>query len=83
MENAWDTDVRITFLDDGMFVVFGLQGNQIRGLGWRIGEITLEPGIYSFSGLSGVEKNTVRLELEADNHRFTPDVARLMRLSSP
>lgn len=35
--NVWDTDVRITFLGDDMFVVFGLQGNPIRGLGGELG----------------------------------------------
>ena len=30
--------------------------------------------MYSFSGLSGVDKDTVGLELETDNHRFAPDV---------
>ena len=39
-----------------------------------IGEISLKPGVYSFSGLSGVDKDTVGLELETDNHRFAPDV---------
>ena len=34
----------------------------------------MEPGKYSFSGLSGVEETTVGLEIESNNQRFTPDV---------
>lgn len=30
--------------------------------------------MYSFCGLSGVEKNTVGLEIETNNQRFAPDV---------
>lgn len=32
------------------------------------------PKKYSFSGLSGVEKTTVGLEIESNNQRLTPDV---------
>lgn len=37
-------------------------------------DLTLKGGAYIFAGLSGVEKNTVGLELERDNRRFTPNV---------
>ena len=68
---AWNTDVCITFLDDGSIHI---KGTSDKRSWWPIGEISLEPGVYSFSGLSGVEKNTVGLELETDNQRFAPDI---------
>ncbi|MDD6966665.1 MAG: VanZ family protein [Firmicutes bacterium] len=68
---AWDTDVYVEYLNNGSIRI---TGESDKRSWWRIGEITLEPGVYSFSGLSGVEKNTVGLELETDNHRFVPDV---------
>lgn len=68
---AWNTDVYVKHLDDGSIRIVGQSD---RRSWWPIGEVTLEPGVYSFSGLSGVDKDTVGLELETDNHRFTPDV---------
>ena len=68
---AWDTDVYVRCLDDGSLHI---KGSSDKRSWWPIGEITLEPGMYSFSGLSGVEKNTVGLELETNNLRFAPDV---------
>lgn len=68
---AWNTDVRITFLDDGSIHI---KGTSDKRSWWPIGEISLKPGVYSFSGLCGVDKDTVGLELETDNHRFAPDV---------
>lgn len=68
---AWDTDVYVKHLDDGSLHI---KGSSDKRSWWPIGELTLEPGVYSFSGLSGVEKNTVGLELETNNQRFTPDV---------
>ena len=68
---AWDTDVYIKYLDDGSLHI---KGSSDKRSWWPIGEISLEPGAYSFSGLSGVDKDTVGLELETDNHRFAPDV---------
>lgn len=68
---AWNTDVYVRCLDDGSLHI---KGSSDRRSWWRIGEITLEPGMYSFSGLSDVEKDTVGIELETDNHRFAPDV---------
>ena len=68
---AWDTDVYVKHLDDGSIKI---KGTSDKRSWWPIGEITLEPGMYSFSGLSGVDKDTVGLELEKDNHRFAPDV---------
>lgn len=68
---AWDTDVYVKHLDDGSIHIKGTSDKR----SWcPIGKVTLEPGVYSFSGLSGVEKKTVGLELETDNHRFAPDV---------
>ena len=68
---AWDTDVRITFLDDSSIHI---KGTSDKRSWWPIGEISLEPGVYSFSGLSGVDKGTVGLTLETNNLRFAPDV---------
>ena len=67
----WDTDVYVKHLDDGSLHI---KGSSDKRSWWPIGEITLEPSMYSFSGLSGVDKDTVGLELETDNHRFAPDV---------
>lgn len=68
---AWDTDVYVKHLDNGSIHIKGASDKRSW---WKIGEITLKPGMYSFSGLSGVEMSTVGLELETDNHRFAPDV---------
>ena len=68
---AWNTDVYVKHLDDGSIQI---KGTSDKRSWWPIGKVTLGPGVYSFSGLSGVEKNTVGLELETDNHRFAPDV---------
>ncbi|MGN0266703.1 MAG: hypothetical protein ACI4D7_03390 [Lachnospiraceae bacterium] len=68
---AWDMDVHVECLNDGSIHI---KGASDRRSWWRIGKITLEPGVYSFSGLSGVEKNTVGSEIETDNHRFASDV---------
>ena len=68
---AWNTDVYVEYLNDGSIQI---KGTSDKRSWWPIGEVTLEPGMYSFSGLSGVDKDTVGLELETDNHRFAPDV---------
>ena len=68
---AWDTGVYIEYLNDGSIRI---AGQSDRRSWWPIGELTLEPGVYSFSGLSGVEKDTVGLTLETYNQRFAPDV---------
>ena len=68
---AWNTDVYVKHLDDGSIQI---KGTSDKRSWWPIGKVTLGPGVYSFSGLSGVEKNTVGLELETNNQRFMPDV---------
>ena len=68
---AWNTDVYVEYLSDGRIQI---KGSSDKRSWWPIGEVTLERGVYSFSGLSGVEKSTVGLELETDNRRFAPDV---------
>ena len=68
---AWDTDVYVKYLNDGSIHI---KGTSDKRSWWPIGKLTLEPGMYSLSGLSGVDKDTVGLELETDNHRFAPDV---------
>lgn len=69
--NAWNTNVQIKFLNDGRIHI---KGKSDRVSWWPIGQVTLEPGNYSFSGLTGVEERTVGLELEASGERFAPDV---------
>lgn len=68
---AWDTDVYIKYLDDSSIHI---RGTSDKRSWWPIGKVTLEPGVYSFSGLSGVDKDTVGLTLETNNQRFAPDV---------
>lgn len=68
---AWNTDVYVKYLDDGSIQI---KGTSDKRSWWPIGEISLKPGVYSFSGLSGVDKDTVGLELETNNQRFAPDV---------
>lgn len=68
---AWNTDVYVKHLDDGSIRIVGQSD---RRSWWPIGEVTLEPGVYSFSGLFDVDKDTVGLTLETNNQRFTPDV---------
>ena len=68
---AWDTDVYVKHLDDGSIRI---AGESDKRSWWPIGKVTLEPGMYSFSGLSGVSKDTVGLTLETNNLRFAPDV---------
>lgn len=68
---AWNTDVYVEYLNDGSIRIAGTSDKR----SWcPIGEISLKPGVYSFSGLSGVDKDTVGLTLETNNQRFTPDV---------
>ena len=68
---AWNTDVYVKHLNDGSIRIAGQSDRR----SWcPIGKVTLEPGVYSFSGLSGVDKDTVGLELETNNQMITPDV---------
>ena len=68
---AWNTDVYVEYLNDGSIHI---KGSSDKRSWWPIGEISLKPGVYSFSGLSGVDKDTVGLTLETNNQRFMPDV---------
>ena len=68
---AWNTDVYVEYLNDGSVHI---KGTSDKRSWWPIGEISLKPGVYSFSGLSGVDKDTVGLTLETNNQRFMPDV---------
>lgn len=68
---AWNTDVYVEYLNNGSIHI---RGTSDKRSWWPIGELTLEPGVYSFSGLTSVEKNTVGLTLETNNQRFAPDV---------
>ena len=68
---AWDTDVYVRYLNDGSIRIAGKSDKRSW---WPIGKVTLEPGVYLFSGLSGVDKDTVGLTLETNNLRFAPDV---------
>ena len=68
---AWNTDVYVEYLNNGSIHI---RGTSDKRSWWPIGKVTLEPGVYSFSGLSGVDKDTVGLTLETNNQRFAPDV---------
>lgn len=72
-----ETDFGVSYQSDGSILIEGASDNRA----WiEIGRLTLEAGMYSFSGLSGVEEKTVALELEYYNQeqgkykRLTPDV---------
>lgn len=64
---AWNTDVYVKHLDDGRIRI---KGTSDKRSWWPIGEISLKLGVYSFSGLSGVDKDTVGLTLETNNQIF-------------
>lgn len=68
---AWNTNVHVKYLPDGSIRI---KGSSDKKSWFSIGNITLKPGTYVFSGLSDVEKNTVGLVLETDNHRIIEDV---------
>lgn len=68
---AWDTDVYIKYLENGSI---NIKGTSDKMSWWPIGDVTLEAGVYSFSGLSGVKSETVGLELVTDNSRLASDV---------
>ncbi len=70
--NISGTNVYVQSLDDGSIHISGT--SDIRISWWRLAEITAEPGIYTFTGLSRVEENTVGLELEVNGRGFTEDV---------
>lgn len=74
---AGDSDVFVSFLPDGCIRISGSSDKRAWLL---IGELTLSPGTYTFSGLSGTEDKTFAIELEYYNEeakkfiRLTPDV---------
>lgn len=68
---AWNTDVYVKICCDGSIRI---NGTSDKLSWWPIGDLTLDSGKYSFSGLSNVEKETVGLVLEVDNHRIIEDV---------
>lgn len=65
-----ETDFDVYYNSDGSLSIEGSSDNRA----WiDIGRVTLSPGKYSFCGLSGVEENTVYLELhyyDYDQNRF-------------
>lgn len=72
-----DTDIFVSYNNDGSITISGTS----KARSWKkIGELTLQPGVYSFSGLSGTEPKTVAIELESYDkerrnfYRLTPDV---------
>lgn len=72
-----NTDFYVKYLSNGSLSIKGFSDKRA----WkRIGQITLLPGKYVFSGLSGTAKNTIAIELEYFNRskekfiRLTPDV---------
>ena len=71
------TDIYVKYNSDGSIEISGTADHRA----WKvIGQMMLEPGTYSFSGLSGTEKNTIAIELEYYNEeqmnfiRLTPDI---------
>lgn len=78
-----ETGFSVSYNSDGSIKIAGSADKRA----WiEIGRLTLGKGSYSFSGLSGVEEETVAIELEyydADQQnfvRFTPDVGRIERV---
>lgn len=58
---CWNTDVNVVYQDDGSLRISGISDKR----SWyTIGDIKLDAGTYVFTGLSGVAKNTVAIELE-------------------
>ena len=75
-----ETDFNISYNSDGSVLIEGASENRA----WiEIGRVTLEAGMYSFSGLSGAPENTVAIELEykdTDQGRYlrlAPDVGNI------
>lgn len=72
---CWNTAVYVKYIDDGSIKI---SGESDRRSWFMIAELKLEPGEYIFKGLSGVDENTVAIELEyfdKDEHdyiRLTP-----------
>lgn len=71
------TGVYVGYLDNGQIAISGSSG--IRA--WKlIGECTLAPGKYTFTGMTGVKEGVFGIQLEyydkeADNYtRLTPDI---------
>ena len=74
------TDISVAYQSDGSILIEGSSDNRA----WiEIGRVKLEPGTYSFSGLSGVEENTIAIKLEYFNTeqenyiRLAPDVGQI------
>lgn len=72
-----ETDFSVSYNSDGSILIAGSSENRA----WiEIGRQTLDAGMYSFSGLSGVAEKTVCIELEYYNFakskfiRLTPDI---------
>lgn len=72
-----ETGFSVVYQSDGSIVIEGRSANRA----WiEIGRVTLDPGIYCFTGLSGTEENTIAIELEyfdAEKEKYirlTPDV---------
>lgn len=69
--NIPETDVYVSTLADGSV---SIKGSSDKKAWWRSGRMILGSGSYVFSGLSNVDKDTVGLVLETDNHRIIDDV---------
>lgn len=72
-----ETDFNVSYNSDGSILIEGSAENRA----WiQIGRMTLDAGMYSFSGLSGVAEKTIGIELEYYDAeqgkyvRLTPDV---------
>ena len=72
-----ETGFSVTYRSDGSIIIEGQSANKA----WiEIGQVTLDPGTYCFTGLSGAEEKTVAIKLECYDSekekyiRLTPDV---------
>lgn len=61
---AWDTEVYVEYNNDGSI---SIKGTSDKRSWYQLSEMKLSSGTYVFTGLSGVEKNTIGLELEYYN----------------
>ena len=56
------SSVHMSYLEDGWIALTG--DNEEENNGWKLlSEFTLEPGTYTLTGLKGLQKNTVALQL--------------------
>ena len=61
-----ESNVRLSYLEDGYIRLTG--DNPSENNGWRrISEFSLDPGIYTLTGIKGQEENTIALQLRIED----------------